>query len=135
MNDTITAHAVVSANITGSVLSGTAVSLARIASPDKQERRQSTSIGSNSPTVLRVSHQPRKSDSDVQRSLCALDQTLARVDTVGNIIKFSKFSVALQTNIDSDITLAEWVAGLNLLIGTLTEGDNAVAKQIFNREQ
>lgn len=135
MNDTVAAHKLVSANITGSVVDGTARSFPRVASPSGSEAlRQSLHISSVSPTSFRVSHQPRKSSTDVQRSLCAVDQTLARVDTSSNIISTSKFKVAFQTDIPSDVTLAEWREAVYLLLGILTETDGAVLNAIYNKE-
>jgi hypothetical protein len=135
MNDTITAHKLVSANITGSVVDATARSFPRVIGSNSSEAlRQSLHIGSMSPSVVRIAHQPRKSDVDVQRTLCALDQTLARLDAQSNVISTTRASVALQTNIPSDLSLTEWREMVYLLIGTLTESNGAVLDALFNRE-
>lgn len=135
MNDTITAHKLVSANITGSVVDSTARSFPRVASNSGTEAlRQSLHVSSVSPCVLRISHQPRKSADGMQRSLCAIDQTLARLDASSNVISTSRFKVALQTDIPSDVTLTEWREAVYLLIGSLTESNGAVLDAIYNGE-
>jgi len=135
MNDTVTAHKLVSANITGSVVDGTARSFPRVASNSNVEAiRQSLHVSSVSLTVLRVSHQPRKLVNGMQRSLCAIDQTLSRLDATSNVISTSKFKVAFQTDIPSDVTLTEWREAVYLLIGILTESNGAVLDALYNSE-
>lgn len=136
MNDTLTVHKLVAANITGSVVDATARSFPRVSSTNNsEEHRQSLHINSVSPTVIRIAHQPRKSDLDVQRSLCATDQTFARLDAQSNVISTSKATFGTQTNIPSDVTEAEWLELAYLHIGLLTENSGAVLKAIFNREK
>jgi len=70
----------------------------------------------------------------MQRSLCAIDQTLSRLDATSNVISTSKFKVAFQTDIPSDVTLTEWREAVYLLIGILTESNGAVLDALYNSE-
>jgi len=134
MIDTISAKALISANIDAAELDSTVRTFPRIASSGNEARRQSLHVSSLSPTTLRISHQPRKTATDVQRSLCAIDQTLARLDTSSNPIGETKFKVAFQTDIPSDVTKAEWRAAVMLLFGTLLESDGAMLDSLYNSE-
>lgn len=136
MLDTISAKALITSTLDAANFDAANTrSFPRVASIDKSERRQSLHIGSLSPTVLRISHQPRKSDVDVQRSLVAIDQTLTRLDAQSNPIGSTKFKVAIQADIPSDVTLAEFRAAALLLFGFLLETDGAALTSVYNGEQ
>jgi hypothetical protein len=134
MNDTLTPKDIVFSTIGATQLPGAARSFPRVASPNSDYRRLSSHISSLSPTVIRVSHQPRSSKSTIQRSLFAVDQTLTRLDASSNPISKTTFKVAFQTDIPSDVTLAEWRAALSILFGALQESDGALLTAMYNGE-
>lgn len=115
-------------------LDATQLSFPRISSSDKAERRQNLTIDSLSPTVVRISHQPRTASNPIQRSLVAIDQTLTRKDALLNPISSVSFKVALQCDIPSGVTLAEFRAAAVLLLGLLAEADAANLTAIYNGE-
>jgi hypothetical protein len=115
-------------------LDSTQYAFPRVSSSDKQERRRNTAISSLSPTTLRISHQPRTAANRVQRSLAAIDQQLTRLDSSSNPVSVTNGSVAFQSNIPSDMTLAEYRAMCVLLIGFLSENDMANVDAQFNGE-
>lgn len=134
MNDTLTPKDLSFSTISATNLPGSARSFPRVASADSSHRRQSTHLGTMSPTVIRVSHQPRKNGSGKQRSLFAVEQTLTRLDASGNPIGVTDFKVAFQCDIPSDITLAEIRAAVAILLGALLENDAAGLDQVVNGE-
>ncbi len=134
MNDTLTPKDIVFSTIGATQLPGSARSFPRVASPNSDYRRMSNHVGSLSPTVIRVSHQPRSSKSTVQRSLFAVDQVLTRLDASSNPIGKTAFKVAFQADIPVDVTLAEYRAALSILFGALQENDGALLTAIYNAE-
>lgn len=120
--------------ISATQLPGSARSFPRVVSAQNDYRRQSAHIGSLSPTVVRIAHQPRTAKSDLQRSLFAVDQTLGRLDASSNPIGKSTFKVALQCDIPSDVTLAEYRTAMGLLLGALLESNGALVTAIYNGE-
>lgn len=133
MLDTLNVKDLLISAIGATQLPGSARAFARVASADpKVYLRQSSHLGSLSPTTLRISHQPRSAKSSVQRSLVALDQVLVRLDSSSQPTGIrSEFTVAVQTNIGNDVSLAEWKSGLATLLGALLENDGALATEVY----
>lgn len=133
MLDTLNVKDLLISAIGATQLPGSARAFARVASADpKVHLRQSSHLGSLSPTTLRISHQPRSAKSSVQRSLIALDQVLVRLDSSSQPTGIrSEFTVAVQTNIGNDVSLAEWKSGLATLLGALLESDGALATEVY----
>lgn len=136
MNDTLNVKDLAISTVGATQLPGSARAFARIESADaKTHLRSNSSIGSLSPTVIRIAHQPRTAKSDVQRSIVACDQKLTRLDTSSQPTCVEHtFTVALQTNIPSGVSLAEWRAGLATLLGALLESNGALADQVYAGE-
>lgn len=135
MNDTLSVKKLLSATITNTQLDVANVrTFARVTATKTENRRRSAHIHSLSPTDLVVSHIPRTIKNDTQRTLFALDQTLTRFDASTNPIKSTGFRAAVQFNINSDITLAEFREGVYLLLGSLTESDGALITALYNGE-
>lgn len=134
MNDTLTPKDYVLSTTGATQLPGAARSFPRVVSSGDDYRRSSSHISSLSPTVIRVSHQPRSAKSAIQRSLFAVDQTLTRLDVSSNPISTTTFKVAFQSDIPADVTLAEWRAALSVLFGALLESDAALLTAIYNGE-
>lgn len=136
MNDTLSIKAYLPATIDAAELDSTTRTFPRIASASINDtRRQSLHVSSLSPTVLRIAHTPRTAKNLVQKSLFSVDQTLTRLDASSNPIGTTKFKVGFITEIPADVTLAEWQAAKNLLIGALIESSGALADAIYNGEQ
>lgn len=115
---------------------GSAKSFARIVSTKVGEAiRRNDGISSLSPTLMRVSHQPRVNGAGLQRSVMAIDQQLTRLDASSNPVSVTKFSVKFQADIPADVTLAEYQAGVKLLLGTLLGSSGANIDAIFRGEQ
>lgn len=133
MNDTLNVKDLAIATVGATQLPGSARAFARVASADpKIHLRQSSHIGSLSPTTLRIAHQPRSAKSNVQRSLLSLDQVLVRLDSSSQPTGIrSQYSIAFQTTIGNDVTLEEWQAGLATLLGALLENSAALATEIY----
>lgn len=133
MNDTLNVKDLAIATIGATQLPGSARAFARVASADpKVHLRQSSHIGSLSPTTLRISHQPRSAKTGVQRSLLSLDQTLTRLDASSQPTGVkSTFSIALQSNIGDDVSLVEWRVGLATLLGAVLADDAALATELY----
>lgn len=134
MNDTISVKPLLSAQIGNTQLDSVARSFARVVSEDTSHQRSNSNLGSLSPTVLRIAHQPRTVKSPIQRSLIAVDQTLTRLDATSNPISSVKFKVALQCDIPDGVTLAEFRAAAMVLFGSLLETDAALLTAVYNRE-
>lgn len=135
MNDTLSIKSLAISTVGATQLPGSALSFARVASAKQTDHlRSNSAIGSLSPTVLRVAHQPRSAKSDVQRSLISVDQTLTRVDALSNPIGSVVINIALQTNIPSGVTLAEWRAAAAVLLGSLLATDGELLTAIYNGE-
>jgi hypothetical protein len=133
MNDTLTPKDLSFSTISATNLPGAARSFPRVISEDSSYRRQSSHISSLSPTTIRVSHQPRKNGSK-QRTLCAVDQLLTRLDAQSNPIGTTDFKIALQMDIPSDVTLTEFRAAAAILFGLVLESDGAVLDMLYRGE-
>jgi len=134
MTDDINITPIVAANITGDDL-GSAQAFARIASANPKESvRCNTSIGGTSPTNLRIAHQPITAKNPVMRSLNAMDQTLARVDSQSNTIGFSQHSCKLQSERNATTTEAEYLATWYQLIGHAMANNGAGLKAMYRGE-
>jgi len=134
MNDTQTIKPIVASTFDAANF-GTGRAFSRVASADaKVYRRANSAIGSLSPTTLRIAHQPRKGTNTVQRTLCAVDQLLTRVDALGNPISTTSFKAALQADLPQDVSLAEFRAAVDLLVGFLTENDGANITALYAGE-
>lgn len=132
MNDTLSIKSLALSTIGATQLPGTAHDYARVASTDyKVHLRQSNHIGSLSPSVLRIQHQPRTTKSDMQRTVIALEQIRNRVDALGNTIDEEFNAVKFQSDIGRTTTLAEFRADVAELIGALTASDGALIDQLF----
>jgi hypothetical protein len=134
MNDTATPKDLVFSTIGATQLPGAARSFPRVASSDGQYRRQSLHVSSLSPSIMRISHTPRKTQSAIQKSLLSLDQTLTRVDALGNPIGTTKFSVGFNLTIPGDVTLTEVRSAAAILLGFLLEADAANLTALYNAE-
>lgn len=134
MLDTLPVKDLVMSTIGATQLPGTAHNFARVVSDDSSYKRLSTHISSISPTILRIAHQPRKNGVGNQRSLIAIDQDLTRVDALSNPISKTRITVALQSTIPSDVTLAEYRTAVSTLLGALLESDGANVTAMFNGE-
>jgi len=134
MNDTLTTHDVVIANVSGAVLSGTARSFPRVAGGTNEWRRRSTHVSSLSPTDIVVAHQPATAKSPKQRSLFKSEQTLTRVDASSNPIGTDVFSISTQITRPMGVSLAEFTALLVLHLGALQENSGALATSLYNGE-
>jgi hypothetical protein len=136
MDDTITAHAIVPANVTGSVLSSTARSFPRVASPKMGEAlRQSLHVDTRSPCVLRIAHVPRGQKSTNQLSLFETTQTLARLDAQNNVVGYDIIKVSTKVTLPAGVTLAEYQAVSDLHHGALLENSGSIRNALFNGEQ
>jgi len=123
--------------ITGStVLPGTARTFARIVSDDpKKYVRRSTHVSAQSPTDLKISHQLRKKSTDLQRSIATMEQTLTRLDSVGNPIPNpQRGSVSTSTVIPEGMTLTEHRALWATLAGWLLADDGANIDAMYRGE-
>lgn len=120
MNDSLSIQPIVLANVTGTVLT-TARVFERIAdaNPNNHMRANST-LGSLSPTTLRISHSLRGGKNTVQKSLVQLNQTLTRVDALSNPIGEVGIVIKLTAEIPAGVTEAEFLAAAAVLIGGLT---------------
>jgi len=134
MNDTQNVKALSISTIGGTQLPGSALAFPRVASSNSENRRTNYQIGSLSPTSLGISHRPRSVSSPVQRTLAYIDQKLTRIDAQSNPIGNTTVRVALQCNIPSDVTLAEFRAAASLLLGFLLETDGANLTALYNGE-
>lgn len=136
MNDTLNVKDLAINTVGATQLPGSARAFARVESADpKIHLRSNSALGSLSPTVIRIAHQPRTNKSDIQRSIVACDQKLVRLDTSSLPTGVeSMFTIALQTNIPSGVSLAEWRASLATLLGALLESDGALANQVYAGE-
>lgn len=134
MNDTLTPKDLSFSTINAANLPGDARSFPRVASSDSSHLRRSTHLGSLSPSVLRIAHQPRKNGSGKQRSLLALDQTLTRLDSSNNPVGTVEFKVAFQCDIPEGVTADEFVAACQTLFGALLSNNAEGLKQILNGE-
>ncbi len=114
---------------------GTARSFPRIQSNQNVEfLRQSSHIGSLSPSVLRIAHSRRRQASDLQRSVFSLDQGLGRLDASSNLISTDRVHVKFQADISAGVTLAEYRTAVKLLLGALLESDGALISSVYNSE-
>jgi len=135
MNDTLSIKALAINTVGATQLPGTALSFPRVASTTSGTHlRQNTAIGSLSPTVLRVAHQPRTTKSPVQRSLIAIDQTLTRVDALSNPIGEDKITFASQCNISKGVTKAEFRAAAAIHFGAMLATDGELLDAMYNQE-
>lgn len=133
MNDALNVKDLAISTIGATQLPGSARVFARVASADPNTHlRQSSHIGSLSPTTVRIAHQPRTAKSGVQRSLLSVDQVLTRLDSSSQPTGIkSKFNIGIQTNISDDVSLEEWRAGLATLLGLVLADDGAIATEIY----
>lgn len=134
MNDTLAVKALLSAHLDAADFDSTVRSYPRVASIGNENKRMSSHLGSLSPTVLAVAHQPRSSSTINQRSLIYVEQTLTRVDALSNPLGSTKVKISLQSNIPSDVTLAEYRAVAMQLLGALLESDAALLNSIYAGE-
>lgn len=134
MNDTVNIKPLLPAQIGSTQLDATARAFARITSEDSSWQRSNSVLGSLSPTTLRIAHQPRTTKSPIQRTLCACDQVLTRLDALSNPIGTNKFKVALQADIPEGVSLAEFRAAAMILFGFLLENNGANLDAIYGRE-
>lgn len=138
MNDTLAVKDLSFAALTGTQFPGSARNFARVVGSNdaSQHLRLSNHVNVNglSPTTLRVSHQPRKSGSGVQRSVFSIDQDLTRLDSSSNPVSKTRVSVKFQADIPQDVTLAEYQAAVALLFGALSENSGALITAVFNAE-
>jgi len=136
MNDTVNVKDLALSTVGATQLPGSARAFARIASSiQNQFLRLSSHLGSLSPTIMRIAHQPRKNGIGVQRSLFAIDQTLTRVDAQSNPISKNRVTVAFQVTVDEGVTLAEYRTACATLLGALTETDGALITSLYYAEQ
>lgn len=133
MNDTLAIKPIVSAQVTGTVL-GTSRDFSRAFGPENGIRVNSI-LGSLNPAVIRISHQPRKSDEGVQRSLASFEQTLTRLDSANNPVRKDVIKVKLQFEIPGYATEAEVVSVAEILAGTAFANTAEFVKQIYRGEQ
>lgn len=135
MNDTITTHDIVIANVAGAVLSGTARTWARQASPrgDTSYRRISNHLGSLNPSIMKIVHVPRTGNG-VQRSTIGLEQTRTRLDASSNPIGEDKSSVSTQFVIAKGNTEAEILADLYTQCTFVLENAADIAKALYRGE-
>jgi len=134
MNDVLSVKPILTNQIGSTQLGATALDYNRTISPANDYRRINTALGSLSPTIIRISHQPRKVAGDVQRSLFSVDQTLQRVDAQSNPVSSTKTKCAFQSDIPADMTLAEWKAAACILFGALLASDGALLTAMYNGE-
>lgn len=135
MTDDINVTPVVVAGITGGVL-GTARAFARIQSANSKESlRSNTTIGTSSPSVLRIAHQMPSGKNTVQRSLASLDQTLARVDSGSVITRIDNLKVGVTVTKDLYTTEQEVVDAFLLLAGQLLAGSGAGLRALIQGQQ
>lgn len=134
MNDTQNVKALALSTVGATQLPGSALAFPRVASSNTEQRRTNYSISSLSPTSLVISHRPRTTTNDVQRTLAYIDQKLTRLDAQSNPISDTIVRVGFQCNIPSDVTLTEYRAAVSLLLGFLTESDGANITALYNGE-
>jgi len=135
MNDTLSIKDLTIASLDAANFAGTARTFARVASPSSTSYlRRSAHLGSLSPTDLRISHVPRSTKNDTQRSLFQMEQTLTRVDALSNPIGEVVFSSSDQANIPAGVTLAEFRALYLTKIGALLENNGALIDAMFYAE-
>lgn len=136
MNDTLTPKDLVFSTISATQLPGAARSFPRVQSTvgSREHRRQSTHVGSLSPTVIRVNHEPRKRGVGFMRSLFGIEQTLTRLDANSNPIGVTSFKTNFQNDIPADVTLNEFRAGVAILMGALLENNGALIDAMYNGE-
>jgi hypothetical protein len=135
MNDTLQPKAMLLAAVTSTQLEASSRDFPRIVSAAKNSYVRSNSlIGSQSPTYLRIAHTPRAKATDLQRTLCAVDQDLARIDSGSNLLSVDKFKVAFQTDLPVGITETEYIDAVRLLVGILSADSFAFAKSLYRAE-
>lgn len=135
MNDSLTVHTLVGAQVTGAVVDATARTFPRVASRSSSDSlRQSLHVGSLSPTIIRIAHQPVKGTSET-RSLFGLKQTLGRVDGTANPIGSDNIQINMTSQLDkSRVTLAEYRTAVYLWAGALLENNGALIDSQYNGE-
>lgn len=134
MTDDLSITPIVPGNISGDDL-GSALVFSRIASSNaKESLRSNASLGASSPSNLRVAHQPITPKNDTKRTLCALDQSLARLDAQSNVIRIDTFKVAFQLTHDAYVTEAEVCSAAEKLLGYLVASNFAGLKSMFRGE-
>lgn len=101
----------------------------------QENRRRDLSRGSLNPVDMTVQHHPRTAKQHDQRSLVAFEALRSRVDALGNVIGQSKGRNSFQSNIPPDMTLAEYIADVNVIVGFLVGNDYEGAKAIFAGER
>lgn len=134
MNDTLAIKDLAFSAVGATQLPGAARNFPRVATTSTEHHRQSSHLGTMSPTLVRIAHQPRKNGVGLQRSLCAVDQTLTRLDASNNPIGSTKFKVAFQMDIPADVTITEIRAAAAILFGALLESDAAMLGSLVNGE-
>lgn len=134
MNDTLSVKGLLLSQVLAAQLDASARSFPRVAGSGKEYIRRSTHIHSLSPTDLIIQHVPRTAKNTVQRTRCAIQQTLTRFDAQSNPIKSDVFSVAITSTIPSGVSLAEFLEAYRLLLGFSTESSSANMTALFNGE-
>jgi len=136
MTDSQSVKAIDLATITGSVLPGSALAFERIASSDpKVSLRSNSSVGSLSPTTIRIQHTaPAKGSNGSRRAIYATDQTLMRLDSQSNPIGAIKGSIASSALIPETMTLTEFRAMAALHYGDMLANNGAKIDAIYRGE-
>jgi len=135
MPDDINVKPIVLANVTGTVL-GSDLAFSRLTSSNSRESlRSNTSLGAENTTVLRVAHQMPSGKSSIQRSLCSIDQTFARVDTSSVIQRIDNLKVGVTITKDQYSTEAEALSAFITLSGHLLAGGGAGFKALWQGQQ
>jgi hypothetical protein len=135
MDDTLSIKALAISTVGATQLPGSALAFPRVVSGSQSVHlRRNSAISSLSPTDLRIQHTPRSEKSSVQRSLCSVDQTLARLDASSNQIDEDAFSVKLQADIPPGVTIEEFRAAAAILFGGLLANDGMLLNSIYYGE-
>ncbi len=134
MDDTLSIKDLDMTTLDSANFPGSAKAFPRVASPNTDWRRQNLAIDSRSPSVFRITHTPISAKNAIQRSSFMLDQRLTRVDSDDNPISEDSFTVGLVLNRPSGVSEAEYLAGVQMLLGALVASSGSNLKALYNGE-